>query len=101
MTEAQKKAYRTWARNNKEAINEYNRKWRQANKEKWNESSLKYRKRKAQEMKEKGMMFVYMSRTQRELRTINYLCKQLNINEDEARRLLIDNEWNVKKILSN
>ena len=88
-----------WRQANKEKVNETNRKWRQANKEKFNASVQSYRKRIAKEMREKGMMFVYISRTQRELKTINYLCKKLKINEDQARRLLIDNEWNVKKIL--
>lgn len=98
-TEAQKQAHNKWVKKNKETIYEYNRQWRQTNKEKWNESVLKYKKRKAQEMKEKGMMFVYLSKTERELRTINYLCKKLNINEDEARKLLINVDWNVKSLL--
>ena len=99
VTEANKKAQRKWIENHRQQVNENNRKWRQENKEKWNKASLKYRKKKAQEFKEKGMMFVYLARTERELKTINYLCRKLNINEDEARRLLIDNEWNIKKIL--
>ena len=97
----EKRSNNNWAKNHKEQVNTINRNWRQAHKEQWNQIVLSYKKRKAQEMKEKGMIFTYLPRVQRELRTINYLCQKLNINEDQARKLLIENEWNVKKILSD
>lgn len=98
-TEAQKLSHKKWVDKNRDALYEYNRNWRQNNKKKWNESTLKYRKRKAQEMKEKGMMFVYLTRSQRELRSIRYLSKKLNISEEEARELLTKADWNVKSLL--
>lgn len=99
MTDAQKETQKRWVAKNRDKINEINRQWRKANKEKFKQMVLKRRKKVAQELKAKGMIYTYLPRTKREMKTIEYIVRNLNVNEDQAREILIIYGWNVKKIL--
>ena len=99
VTEAQNKAQKKWAKNNTDKVNAINKRWRQNHKKQFSQIIIARRKEVSNELKAKGMMFTYYSKTYREKKNIEYLVKKLHINEDEARQLLVDNDWNTKKIL--
>ena len=100
-SEAQKRTYKKWVENNREKVREINRNWRQNHKEQFKDMVIKRRKDVAEQLKAKGTMFTYLPRTQRELRNINYVMRMLNINEDQARELLIKYNWNTVQIIKD
>lgn len=58
-----------------------------------------YRKRKAVEFKEQGQMYCYLPKTERQNKMVLHLQKRTNKSDDECRSLLIQNNWNIKKII--
>lgn len=124
-----KEKYREYARRyqaeHKEEIAEKNRIWRQNNKDKLHKKYIEnkdkiyaqqkeyikrnrkkvtkmvddYRKRKAEEFKAQGQMYCYLPKTERQTKMIEKLAKSKNIDIETSKKLLIDNDWNIKKLL--
>lgn len=110
---------------NKERIDEKNRIWRQNNKDKLHKRYIEnkdkiyaqqkeyikrnrkkvtkmvddYRKRKAEEFKAQGQMYCYLPKTERQTKMIEKLAKSKNIDIETSKKLLLDNDWNIKKLL--
>ena len=109
----------------KEQIDEKNRIWRQNNKDKLHKKYIEkkdkiyaqqkeyikrnrkkvtkihtnYRKRKAKEFKAQGQMYCYLPKTERQTKMIEKLAKSKNIDIETSKKLLLDNNWNIKKLL--
>ena len=90
--------YISYARNyyekNKEKHLEQSKKYIKNNRAKITKMVNKRRKEVAEELKQKGMIYTYLPKTQRENKMVKSLAKKTGINEDTARQLLIENEWN-------
>lgn len=83
----------------KEAIYLKNKEYIKNNRQKITEALLKRRKQIAGELKEKGMIYTYLPKTQREEKTIKSLSKKTGISEEEAKEMLIANDWNYYAII--
>jgi hypothetical protein len=56
------------------------------------------RKEVAEELKEKGQRYTYLPKTERENKMTERLSKLRGISLEEARQVLVDNDWNIKKL---
>jgi hypothetical protein len=84
---------------NKETINAKNKEYVKNNRKKVSDRTLARRKEVAEELKQKGMIYTYLPKTQREEKTVTSLANKLNISEEEARVKLVANDWNYYGIL--
>lgn len=102
-----------WNKKTEEEKKEWRHNHYLKNKEVFNRSANKYiarnrarvtflcnrrRKEVAEELKEKGQRFTYLPKTERENKMSERLSRFMNISLEEARQLLIDNDWNIKKL---
>lgn len=102
-----------WNKKTEEEKKEWRHNYYLKNKEMFNKSSKKYiarnrahvtflcdrrRKEVAEILKEKGQRFTYLPKTERENKMSGRLSRLMNISLEEARQLLIDNDWNIKKL---
>lgn len=94
-----KEEKRKYYKEHKDEIYKMQTKYRLKNKEKWNKIQNDRRKKKAIELKEKGQMFVYLTKTKREERMIKHLSRKLNITLEESKKKLESYDWNIKGIL--
>ena len=85
---------------NKQKVKECQVRYRENNREKFNQIMMSYRKRKALEFKEQGQMYCYFSRTERERKMVEKLAHKKHISLELSRELLMKNDWNIKKLLS-
>ena len=85
--------------NNKEQVDEKHKIYQKNNRKKITEMINKRRKKVAEELKTKGQIWTYLPRTQRENKMVHSLAINLNISEELARKMLIDNEWDYKMLL--
>ena len=84
---------------NKEMILESTKRYIQKNRKKVTKLVNKRRKEVALELKEKGQIYTYLNKSARENKMVEKLSKIANINENEAREMLIENDWNYKSIV--
>lgn len=73
---------------------EYNKK----NRAKVTKMINKRRKEVAIELSKKGQIYTYLNKSARESKMVSRLAIVLNISEESARQLLLENEWNYKKL---
>lgn len=56
------------------------------------------RKEIAESLKQKGQRYTYLPKKERENKMVESLSKYKNITLEEARELLVANDWNIKKL---
>ena len=124
-----KEYIKKWQKENKDKLNEYQKQYKEKNKEKakeWqkksyyshkeerleyskeyyedhkkrhNENIHRRRKEVALIRQQKGAYYTYLSKTEYEMKNINKVIKCNKVNEDRARELLIENDWNTRRIV--
>ena len=102
-----------WKSKNKEKVNDYRKEYYnnhkdeimekqkdyvKRNRQKVTNLVLKRRKEVALELKEQGQIWTYLPKTARENKMCESLAKKLHIDETQARKMLIENNWNYKKL---
>lgn len=84
---------------NKDKLLESSRIWRQNNKSRFTKMVNRRRKEVAEELKKQGQMFTYMPKTERERKMVEFLAKKWDINIETSRKVLEENNWNVKGLV--
>lgn len=93
------KLRREYYKTHKEKIQKSQKEYRKKNREKFNKIVHDYRKRKALEFEAAGQMYCYLPKTERQNKMVKIFCKKTALDETKARKLLEDNNWNIKKLL--
>lgn len=57
------------------------------------------RKRNAEKFKAEGQMYYYLSKTERQNKMVEHLCKKTGISKEYSRQVLEENNWNIKALL--
>ena len=84
---------------NKDKIYAQQKEYARKNRKKVTKMVLDYRKRKAEEFKAQGQMYCYLPKTERQTKMIEKLAKNKNIDVETSKKILIENDWNIKKLL--
>lgn len=92
---ARKKHYET----HKEQVLEQNREYIKNNRAKVTQLVIKRRKEVAAELAQKGQIYTYLPKTERESKMCQSLAKKMNCDIEKARNYLEDFDWNYKEIV--
>ena len=84
---------------NKEKYAERNKEYVKKNRAKITQMVIKRRKKVALELAEKGQIYTYLNKSARESKMIMKLAQVLDISEVDSKQMLIDNDWNYKKLI--
>ena len=82
----------------KETILKQQKEYIKRNRKKVTNMVVRRRKEVAIELKNKGQMYCYLPKTERQNKMVEHLCKRTDMSKEESRALLIEYDWNIKQI---
>ena len=85
---------------NKEKLISQSKEYIKRNRKKITKMINARRKKVAEELKQKGMIYTYLSKSERENKMVTSLAKKCNISEEKAREFLVSENWNYIKIIT-
>lgn len=83
---------------NKDKIYQQQKEYTKRNRKKITNMVVRRRKEVATELKNKGQMYCYLPKTERQNKMIEHLCKRTDMSKEESRALLVAYDWNIKQI---